>query len=85
MALVNWRHEREVGSAEMDAQHQNLIAIINEDYQAVERKAPRAELQRVFAKVAHLATYHFGDEEALMEHAGFPRPARPGTASSTSN
>lgn len=76
MSFVEWSHDLEVGSNEMDAQHQRLVAIINQYHDAVEKKAPRAELITIFGKVAEYAVYHFRDEEALMEQHKFPALAR---------
>lgn len=76
MSFVEWTPELEVGSPEMDAQHRRLIAIINEYHESLSRGASNAELERIFTKVAEFATYHFRDEEALMERHGFPQLAR---------
>lgn len=76
MAFVEWTPELEVGHPEMDAQHQRLLAIINEYHEALERKAPQSTLIETFAKVADFAAYHFADEEALMAQCGFPQLSR---------
>lgn len=76
MSFVEWSHDLEVGSVEMDAQHQRLVAIINKYHDAVERHAPRPELIAIFSEVAEYAVYHFRDEEALMEQHHFPQLAR---------
>ena len=72
MSFVDWTQELSVGNHHLDGQHQRLIDIINRYHDALERKAPRAELEKIFKEVAEFAVYHFRDEEAMMERRGFP-------------
>ena len=76
MTFYRWSEDLSVGNHHIDGQHQKLIDIINRYHDALERKAPRAELMRIFQEVADYAIYHFRDEEGLMERQGFPGLAK---------
>lgn len=72
MSFVCWTEELSVGHRGLDDQHKKLIDLINAYHDALERKAPRADLIRAFQAIAEFAIRHFRDEEAQMEKAGYP-------------
>jgi hemerythrin-like metal-binding protein len=70
MALIEWRPEFETGIREVDAEHRQLVDLINDLHQGIADKADRetvsAFLGEVFARIAA----HFALEESVMrKHA----------------
>ncbi|MGI9387775.1 MAG: bacteriohemerythrin [Methyloligellaceae bacterium] len=66
MTLIEWRKEFETGVAEVDHEHQELVALINDLHAAlgenVEQEQITAFLGDVFAKISA----HFALEETVM-------------------
>jgi hemerythrin len=74
MTLIDWKPEFSVGIDDVDHEHQELIALINEVYEALQRKGVTKEqvaegLGEIHAKIAA----HFALEEHIMEQAGYDR------------
>lgn len=72
MPFMIWSDNFLTGIADIDAQHQELIGIINRLHDAVQSGS---EMKANIAILEHLAEYaqrHFDREEALMESADFP-------------
>jgi len=71
MALITWRKEFETGIAEVDHEHQELVALINRlaDHVAagVEKERVQTFLGEVFARIAA----HFALEESVMRKHGY--------------
>ena len=70
MALIEWRPEFETGIGEVDAEHRELVGLINALHQGIGEKADSetisAFLGEVFARIAA----HFALEETVMrKHA----------------
>jgi hemerythrin-like metal-binding protein len=70
MALIDWRPEFETGIGEVDAEHRELVNLINALHQEIGAKADSetisAFLGEVFARIAA----HFALEETVMrKHA----------------
>ena len=61
-----WSRQLETGLGDVDAQHQQLIGIINALAELHQREAARSELLRVFAELREYTRYHFQTEEDLM-------------------
>jgi hemerythrin-like metal-binding protein len=72
MELFEWKQEYSVGIPAMDAQHQQLISLINSLYDAMSRGAGKAALGSVLADLERYTETHFRDEELLMEQHGYP-------------
>jgi len=66
MSLVNWKEEFSVGVLEVDYEHQELIALINELHRSVQEGVTRdqvvAGLGEIYAQIAA----HFALEEKVM-------------------
>lgn len=60
-----------LGVAEMDLEHQELIARMNAIYGAVESKSSVDEIARLIGDLATYTTKHFTDEEAFMQKIGY--------------
>jgi hemerythrin-like metal-binding protein len=69
---VEWTEDLNLGIPEMDDQHKQLIALINEFYQAIERGERAEGIQSLFEGVDRYAMFHFAEEEAFMERIGYP-------------
>jgi len=71
MTLITWRKEFETGIAEVDHEHQELVALINrlaDDISAgVDKERIQAFLGEVFARIAA----HFALEESVMRKHGY--------------
>ena len=76
MPLMQWDDTMSMGVAELDAQHQQLIELINQAYKAIQRLDSRA-LPGILDRMHEYAREHFRDEEAAMDKAGFPGLADP--------
>jgi two-component system, NtrC family, sensor kinase len=70
-ALV-WNDSFLTGLSTVDAQHEKLVALVNEFGNLVARSAevPRQSLETVVDELAHYAHTHFVDEEAITRAAG---------------
>ncbi len=69
---IEWHDALSVGAPELDAHHRHLAGLINR-LADLAGDAARAEgAHGVLTELAHYATYHFEQEEALMRALGFP-------------
>lgn len=57
---------------EIDRQHQQLFAIVNDLGQRLRRQEPVEQLAGILASLADYAASHFACEEGLMERCGCP-------------
>lgn len=71
MSLVTWRDEFSVGVVEVDYEHQELIALINELHRSVQEGITRdqvvAGLGEIYAQIAA----HFALEEKVMQESHY--------------
>jgi hemerythrin len=67
-----WTPSFVTGIAEVDGQHHRLVDLINRFGNLVMRPAgaKMADLEAVFGELADYASYHFSQEEALMQNVG---------------
>ncbi|AMK11383.1 bacteriohemerythrin [Pseudodesulfovibrio indicus] len=71
MPLMQWDETMSVGLDELDEQHMELIALINEAFEAIQR----SDESRLMELVDHMREYaevHFETEESVMRSCGFP-------------
>lgn len=74
MAFFEWNQSRfSVGVDSMDGQHQILIRIINQIYDA-SKKSPQQPQpnQALFKELIEFTVKHFGEEENVMKNIGYP-------------
>ncbi|BCS87696.1 bacteriohemerythrin [Pseudodesulfovibrio sediminis] len=71
MPLMNWDETMSVKSTELDAQHQELISLINDSYEAIQRHDEH-KLLTLIEKMRAYAKHHFETEEQYMERYGYP-------------
>jgi hemerythrin len=72
MPFVEWTNEFSVGAAEIDRDHQRLLALLNGLYDAVEAGAGRDVLGEVLNGLIQYVSYHFAHEERLFVQASYP-------------
>ena len=69
---VAWKSYYSVGDPAIDAEHQRLLALINEIYEAVERGDNRDVVKAALNGMLRYALTHFQHEEQVMRRRGFP-------------
>jgi len=72
MSLTMWGPEFEMGLDKMDAQHRGLFDAINALFDAMQKSKGIEEVSRTLAVLHEYTVFHFGEEEALMEHHDYP-------------
>lgn len=56
----------------MDAQHQRLVALINDLHGGMKKRQSKDELGRIFGGLLDYTRTHFTAEEVLLQRAGYP-------------
>jgi hemerythrin len=72
MALITWNDDLSVGVKEFDGQHQKLIAMINEMYDAMKAARGQEVIGSILPKLVAYTRTHFASEEAQMQKHGYP-------------
>lgn len=72
MPFVEWTEEFSVGIPEVDREHQTLLALINELYDAVESGVGHEALNKVLDGLILYVSYHFAHEEGLFLRTKYP-------------
>lgn len=73
MEETTWNKDYSVGDAIIDAQHQQLIATMNQVAEMLQGEAPSiAETARIFGALAIYVMDHFGYEEQRMAECAYP-------------
>jgi len=71
--IFPWNANFEVGVAEIDAQHQKLVQLINEICStALNNEDHGNAIEKLFAKLIDYTKYHFDFEEDLYKNEGLP-------------
>lgn len=70
MELV-WAGELSVGNAVIDAEHRNLIGLVNEVISGI-RSSDVSALSQAFELLEYLLRIHFANEEKIAHAVGFP-------------
>lgn len=73
MNMLMWSKELDVHIESIDAQHQTLIAMINELQEAHDNKMPNVVIGSVLSKLLEYAQYHFDYEENCLVVANYPK------------
>lgn len=69
--IIEWRDEYATTVSAMDAQHKQLIALINRLHSAMKQGKGKEATDEVLKELIRYTEYHFKEEEALMERAGY--------------
>lgn len=76
MALIDWKPEFSVGIDDVDHEHQELIALINELYERLKRPGvAKAEVAEALGEIHAGIAAHFALEEYIMLQARYDRYA----------
>lgn len=70
MSLMQWDETMSVGSDELDEQHLELITLINDTFEAIQRGDENC--LRVLDHMRGYADIHFETEESVMSSCAFP-------------
>jgi hemerythrin len=72
MDILKWRTSYETGIPSMDAQHQQLISLVNQMYNIVRDHEGDAALDAVLGEMSEYAKKHLQEEEALLREHSYP-------------
>jgi hemerythrin len=75
MTLVQLESDAKVNVREIDAQHEHLIALLNQLHDAMMRQEDTDTLGRVLSELIDYTQTHFRYEEQLMSEYDYPRYA----------
>ena len=68
---IQWQDLYDTGIPEIDADHQRLVALINDLDDVLDEGGDLGRMGGVIDALIDYADYHFGREEAMMAQAGF--------------
>jgi len=71
MGLIDWDETMSVGVEEIDIQHRQLILLVNESYEALQRH-DEDKIPALLEKMKDYAAVHFEAEEAYMKQNNYP-------------
>ena len=71
MAQIEWTAEYSIGIAEIDKEHELLIAQINELYDQLKLPLDIETMESMLADIQDDISTHFALEELLMQEAGY--------------
>jgi hemerythrin len=66
VALIAWRPEFETGIPDVDHEHRELVALINQLHAALEAGASKDEVSKFLGEVFARISAHFALEESIM-------------------
>jgi hemerythrin-like metal-binding protein len=69
---VTWNQSWCIGVKHVDAQHQNLVALVNKLHQAMGEGKGKDVLEEILESLVSYTKEHFRDEERMMEQNGYP-------------
>lgn len=72
MALLQWTEKMSVGIDTIDADHQKLLALVNELHSVVRKKESPDIVARVLRDLIAYTDYHFEAEEQLLRLIRYP-------------
>ena len=72
MVLINWHPSFSINIEEIDKQHQLLVKMINDLYDAMNAGEEKAVLQKLINRLNIYAAMHFAKEEHYFDTFGYP-------------
>jgi len=72
MAHIQWKERYNINYKEVDAQHRQLLDIMNQLMDLIESKRPPDELSVIFHRLCAYALDHFTLEERYLEACAYP-------------
>lgn len=70
--VLMWRDEMNVGQADIDGDHQRLVAIINDFENMTERLSGERALHETLIELHDYAAWHFSREEMIQQACKYP-------------
>lgn len=71
MSVIQWTRELSVGVEQLDDHHRRLIDLTNQLGAAIAARDTEHVTGAVLGELIRYVYYHFGEEERLMEEAGY--------------
>jgi len=75
MALIHWNDSLSVNISEIDRQHQQLVGMINELYEAMTLGKGKEAVGSIINRLLSYAETHFRTEENYFERFSYPQAA----------
>lgn len=72
MIEIHWKDTYSVGITQIDEHHQYLFFLLNELYRNCCMNSPRLKLMTLYNDLIDYTSYHFSEEERLMNESKFP-------------
>ncbi len=72
MAFLNWNDNLNIGIIQIDAQHKNLVNMLNQLYEAMSSGKGKDIINKIIQEMAGYTVTHFSTEEKLMQQYGYP-------------
>jgi hemerythrin len=72
MPIFLWKKSYEIGIAEIDNQHRNLVGIINELSDAMMNRKGYIIVPKILEKLVDYIQFHFTTEEEIMRETKYP-------------
>ena len=69
---ITWKDYYSVGDSSLDAQHKEIIKLINKLYAAMEEAAERRAAKQILDRLSRYTAGHFRYEEGVMREMGYP-------------
>jgi hemerythrin len=72
MSFIVWNTDWSIGVDEIDAQHQDWLAILNDLYEAMAAGTDKDSLGAILDRLVSYCGWHFAAEEQMMRRSGYP-------------
>ena len=72
MSVIRWKDCYSTGISQFDEEHKQLVALINELYEAIRADRDHVDLHHILEELLGYTGQHFKHEEALMEKLEYP-------------
>ena len=72
MPLLEWNDKMSVGVREIDAEHKNLVSMLNNLYDGMQSGKAQEALAKVLDELISYTASHFAHEERLFAQTGYP-------------
>ncbi len=72
MPLITWNETLSVKVKSLDEQHQHLIALINQLFDAMSEGRGKDVMGQIFDELVDYTHTHFSNEERMMEAVNYP-------------
>ncbi len=70
--LIKWSSTYELGHSEIDAQHQKLVDIINDFYNAFATAQAHNKIGDIIGELVNYTIFHFTAEEEIFSNSNYP-------------